>query len=112
MDRELSEILGLVQGPYSKLKEATLEALKDICAGDWTYRAHFGGHAYRFSFANGYGASVVKHAGSYGHQADLWELAVLDSTGDLCYDTPITSDVLGWLSEEAVLVACGRIAQL
>ena len=104
--------LGLVQESFSKLTEETLKALDDLCAGDWTYSVHCGGHAYRFSFANGYGASVIKHSGSYGHDEDLWELAVLDSTGDLCYDTPITSDVLGWLSEEAVLAACDKIAQL
>ena len=36
-----------------------------------------GGIQYRFKFDNKYGASVVKHSGSYGHEQDLWELAVI-----------------------------------
>lgn len=63
-------------------------------------------HVYRFP--NGYGASVVQHSFSYGGKDGLWELAVVRFTGDgdrefsLCYDTHITSDVLGWLSDEDV----------
>ena len=30
----------------------------------------------------------------------LYEIAVLDSTGDLCYSTPITDDVIGYATEE------------
>lgn len=51
------------------------------------------GMQYLFRFDNGYGASVVKHHGSYGSYADLWELAV---------DTPITDDVEGFLEDEDV----------
>lgn len=36
-----------------------------------------GGVQYRFTFSNGYGASVVKFYGTYGFGRDLWELAVL-----------------------------------
>lgn len=41
------------------------------------------------SFDNGYGASIIIGAVSF----DRWELAVLHN-GHICYQTPITSDVL------------------
>ena len=54
------------------------------------------GVGYTYQFENGYGASVVKHDSSYGGKQGLYEIAVLDSTGDLCYSTPITDDVIGY----------------
>ena len=30
----------------------------------------------------------------------LYEIAVLDSDGDLCYSTPITDDVIGYANED------------
>ena len=59
------------------------------------------GVSLEFNFANGYGASVIKSQYSYGGKNGLWELAVLYN-GELCYDTPITNDVLGHLSWEDV----------
>jgi hypothetical protein len=56
----------------------------------------------KIMFENGYGASVVKHSGSYGGRRGLYELAVLDNDGKLTYDTPITDDVLGYLSPKEV----------
>jgi len=56
-------------------------------------------------FSNGYGVSIVRHPGSYGFLEGLYELAVLKGTEDnweLCYDTPVTSDVLGHLDEQNV----------
>jgi hypothetical protein len=57
-------------------------------------------HVYKFE--NGYGASVVKHDFSYGGKDGLWELAVLDSEDELCYHTPITQDVIGYLGWQKV----------
>ena len=54
-----------------------------------------------YSFPNGYGASVIKHKGSYGGAQGLWELAVLKGE-ELCYNTPITDDVLGRLNDPEV----------
>ena len=54
-----------------------------------------------YSFPNGYGASVVKHSYSYGGKDGKWELAVLKGE-DLCYNTDITSDVLGYLNDPEV----------
>ena len=57
-------------------------------------------------FENGYGASVVCHEFSYGGDQGLKELAVIKFyDGDkwhLCYDTEITDDVLGYLTDEDV----------
>jgi hypothetical protein len=53
-------------------------------------------------FDNGYGVSVVKGPYTYGGKLGFYELAVLDSDGDVCYDTPITSDVIGFLKPEDV----------
>ena len=56
-----------------------------------------------FRFRNGYGASVVQNDTSYG-RGDRYELAVIRYLGpgehewSLCYETPITSDVIGHLS--------------
>ncbi len=63
-------------------------------------------------FNNGYGASVIRTKHSYGGAAGLYELAVLDQDGELCYNTPITSDTLGWLKEDDVTEALQRIETL
>jgi len=59
----------------------------------------------RMHFNNGYGVSVVSHNFSYGGKDGLYELAVLDSNGELTYTTPITSDVLGYLTPDDVTEA-------
>ena len=56
------------------------------------------GYQLEYKFDNGYGASVIKHDHSYGGKKGLYELAVLDKDGALCYDTPITEDVIGHLT--------------
>ena len=72
----------------------------------------YNGVGYLYEFENGYGASVVKHDGSYGGKQGLYEIAVLDSTGDLCYSTPITDDVIGHATEDKVLDTLHRIKML
>jgi hypothetical protein len=56
-------------------------------------------------FSNGYGVSVIRSKYSYGGEDGFYEAAVF--AGDaanhaLTYDTPVTNDVEGWLSPEAV----------
>jgi len=53
-------------------------------------------------FPNGYGASIVQGEHTYGGSKGLYELAVFGKNGEITYDTPITDDVLGYLSEEDV----------
>lgn len=80
-----------------------LEKLKDLgVIVDHKQEAAFDGVQHRFKFANGWGASVVSHQYSYGGPAGLWEIAVLDRHGELNYTTPVTSDVLGYLSSDEV----------
>jgi hypothetical protein len=73
---------------------------------------HINGVISRITFDNGYGASVVKHQYSYGGDKGLYELAVLDKNGDLCYSTPITNDVIGYLREQDVTEVMEKIQQL
>jgi hypothetical protein len=74
------------------------------------------GVQHKYAFPNNYGASVVKHDGSYGGQNGLWELAVLDysidSTGELCYTSGITDDVIGHLTWKNVEEFLSEIKQL
>ena len=57
-------------------------------------------------FPNGYGVSVVRFPGSYGYGQGLYEVAVIKGTDEedfkLCYDTPITDDVIGYQSMEDI----------
>ena len=60
-----------------------------------------GGTQVLYKFPNGYGASVVQTDCSYGGNRGLWEIAVLtwdEDEYDITYDTPITKDVIGWLT--------------
>ena len=66
----------------------------------------------RMSFDNGYGVSVVSHTYSYGGKKGLYEVAVLGSDGDLTYDTPVTNDVIGYLSEKAVSDVMKQVQEL
>jgi hypothetical protein len=66
----------------------------------------------RITFENGYGASVVKGEYTYGGKDGLYELAVLDSNGNLIYDTSITGDVAGYLSEDDVTKLMEQIQNL
>jgi hypothetical protein len=74
--------------------------------------AHLGGEQVSFLFANGYGASVIRHEYSYGGQEGKWEVAVLDSEGRLTYDTPVASDVVGHLTPDEVASMLDRITAM
>jgi hypothetical protein len=69
-----------------------------------------------YRFANGYGASVVKGEHTYGGDENLWELAVItfktDGEYNLCYTTPITSDVEGHLADDAVEELLAKVEAL
>lgn len=97
----------------------------EVIDGNYDGFENFGqSYNHRFYFENGYGASVIKHYGSYGYERDLFELAVLKfhdedeeeygigGEWDLCYETPITNDVIGYLTNDEVLELLEKIKQL
>ena len=61
---------------------------------------------------------MVQFPYSYGIESGLWELAVIRYSGEdndafsLAYDTPITDDVLGHLSEQDVDALLEQVAAL
>lgn len=73
-----------------------------------------------YKFENGYGASVVRHMGSYGSDEGLWELGVMvEDPADprvegmrLTYSTPITDDVIGRLEDDEIPPLLARIQDL
>ena len=65
-----------------------------------------------YKFPNGYGASVVCNFGTYGAKDGLFEVAVLDSNGEITYDTPVASDVIGWLDFADVTDILNKIKAL
>tara|TARA_A200000113_G_scaffold226030_1_gene249665 strand:- start:5070 stop:5351 length:282 start_codon:yes stop_codon:yes gene_type:complete len=78
--------------------QSEAKIMKGGCMVEKTDMPEVDGYQLVYKFDNGYGASVVKHNFSYGGKKGLYELAVLDKDGGLCYDTPITEDVIGHLT--------------
>ena len=66
----------------------------------------------RMHFDNGFGVSVVSHSYSYGGRDGLYEVAVLDPNDELTYDTPVTNDVIGYLTEEDVTDVMKQVQEL
>ena len=62
------------------------------------------------TFANGYGASIIRYPHSYGWP-NLYELAVIHE-GKVDSTTPITDNVLGHLTPNRVTKALREIADL
>ena len=76
-----------------------------------------GGALVRFN--NNYGASVIYNRNSYGFEEGLFELAVVKFTElhdritwNITYETPITADVIGFLTEDEVLDILKEIKEL
>jgi hypothetical protein len=65
-----------------------------------------------YKFDNGYGASVVCNFGTYGAKEGLFEVAVLDSDGQIAYNTPISGDVIGWCDFADVVDILNKIKAL
>lgn len=70
------------------------------------------GYKKTYTFPNGYGASVISNGMSYGGSKGLFEVAVLDKNGDICYNTPVTDDVLGYLDFSDVVDVLNQIKAL
>ena len=83
---------------------------------DLTFNPHLhlhglGGVQARMDFSNGYGVSVVRAFGTYGYEQGLYELAVF-AGDDICYDTPVTNDVEGHLTPDAVTDLMQKVQEL
>lgn len=72
---------------YTNLKQATLE------------------------FENGYGVSVVFGEAFYSNGVNTYEVGILKG-GHLCYDTWITDDVMGYLTEDEVTSTMAKVQEL
>lgn len=75
-----------------------------------------GEHAFEI-YPNHYGISVIRGPYSYGGDKGLYEIAVLRMTpemehSELCYDTPITDNVVGHLTPEDVTEYMKQIQKL
>ena len=95
---------------YTPLSQNSIDRLKEISSKFESGYLYDGLH-YTAEFPNNYGISIIKHFGSYGGPEDKFEIAVLKD-GDLCYDTEITNDVIGHLSESEVIAYAMRIYKL
>lgn len=72
---------------------------------DWTVTNGIWDDQRVYRFDNDFGASIIYHQGSYGYEQGLIELAVIRWKEDgtnwwLTYDTEITDDVIGYLSQQ------------
>lgn len=92
--------------PSNNFNTTTFEALN--------FHPHPNGYGKQcvVQFPNGYGASIVQGPYTYGGDKGLYELAVFDKDGNITYDTPITGDVEGHLSESDVESLLTRIKEL
>ena len=64
-------------------------------------------------YPNGYGVSII--TGGYGDANSPYELAVLigdEEHSTICYDTPITDDVIGWRNETEIKALKKAVAAL
>lgn len=70
-----------------------------------------------YKFENDWGASIIYHQGSCGYGQGLVELAVVRWNKDgtdwcLSYDTEITDDVIGYLTQEQAKEILEKIKNL
>lgn len=70
-----------------------------------------GGTRAYMEFPNGYEISVITGEYAYSDEDHPYEAAVLHE-GRVCYDTPITDDVVGHLDEEGVTEIMKKIQEL
>jgi hypothetical protein len=70
-----------------------------------------------YMFPNYYGVSVIRGQYTYGGKKGLYELAVIhmgpeDKESTIVYDTPITGDVIGYLTPEDVTDIMKQVSEL
>lgn len=94
----------LVFNPHSVSKEAC--NLPVSIRKEWMEAKHA-----VMRFDNGYGISVVKGNMFYSNGIDTYEVGILKE-GVLCYDTPITDDVIGYVNADEVSNIMKQIQEL
>lgn len=90
-------------------KRKNMKAFKDLEFKTHIYYPHFDKHA-RMDFDNGYGISVINGNHAYCG-VDTFEVAVFKD-GELCYDTHITDDTIGYCTEDDVTRIMKKIQEL
>lgn len=86
---------------------------------DFTFPVHrhivhdyYGGDQWLFKFSNGYGASVIRHRGSYGFDQGLFEVGLIEWNNDefeLIYNDDFV-DVRGYQSNADINAVLTLIA--
>jgi hypothetical protein len=66
----------------------------------------------RMSFPNGYGVSVIAGPDFYTRADAPYELAVMKNDEGVCYDSGITTDVLGYLTADMVTEIMAKVQAL
>jgi hypothetical protein len=106
---ELNKVTGQSISKLNQILGLDYKTFEDI---DFERNEDLDGVVGRIMFDNGFGASIVRHIMSYGGKLGLYELAILDKEGDLTYDTPVTNDVIGYLTPEKVTNYLIKIQEL
>lgn len=86
-----------------------MKDFNDLVFGD--HPADESGTQATMDFDNGYGVSVITGRMFYTSGATPYEVAVLKN-GALCYDTPVTEDVIGWNTSEDVTKIMAQVQTL
>ena len=76
-----------------------------------THKSSPDGKQAKVTFPNGYGASVITGEVFYTSETQPYEIAVLDD-GSITYNTPVTDDVCGFLTESAANDILKQISEL
>lgn len=92
-----------------RFPEADCEAVKEVSPDTYEWMST-SKQAY-ITFPNGYGASILLGSMFYSNGVDTYELAVTNGDG-ITYDTPITSDVLGYLTQTELMDYIQQIEDL
>jgi hypothetical protein len=102
MDMSIEYLLELMDSDFKTFKDIKFEMMDSF----------YDGTRSNTMFDNGYGISVVRHRYSYGGPSGLYEIAVLDSDGNLTYNTPKTNDVIGYLTPKEVTEIMIKVQEL
>ena len=94
----------------TKKVDTLVDILKKMFTNVMTEKLDGGVHI-EVTMENGFAASIIQTPFSKGGYAGLFELAVVKN-GELCYDTPITNDVLGCMTLRETVKATIEVSEL